>query len=216
MGNVLSVIFKTTELLSTPEKHMPYCRRSSKRQSFLFAVNFTLFATAWMISSIAILISSHTNSLTKHAPHETYATAQKEVQNELDEKYSDLLAKAKLAIESKEIALKEIREQLVVGYVVVKDFEITDNKQAHWLSEPKLMLGVSSLMGGNLIISYANNTKQISVGERIDFVVDDCDCFILLKSSAYGSATFRFACTPAAPNHAPENGRSFVEAKLHE
>jgi len=61
----------------------------------------------------------------------------------------------------------------------------------------KLMLGASSLSGGRVSINFADRRELISVGERIDFRFEDCDCFLLMKSSTFGSASFRYACTPS-------------------
>jgi len=105
---------------------------------------------------------------------------------------------------------------LINGYVETRDIEVTDSEQAHWLAEPNLMLGVRALTGGQLKINFASYSELISVGQRIDFKFDDCDCFLLLKSSSMGAAHFRFACTPEEPANQREIAVSFAEAKLFE
>ncbi|MGC3936169.1 hypothetical protein ACOTTU_00025 [Roseobacter sp. EG26] len=138
-----------------------------------------------------------------------------DAQRVLDAKYAKLLEGAKAAIEAKESALQQIREELLTGYVVAKDIDVTDSNRAYWLSEPKLMLGVNGLSGGSLLISFADQTEMISVGERIDFKVDECDCFLLLKSSDFGNASFRYACSPSSNEPRQKSRNPIIDARLN-
>ncbi|ABG33060.1 hypothetical protein CEP88_07420 [Roseobacter denitrificans] len=132
-----------------------------------------------------------------------------------DNQITHLLHEAKNELDEKDRALEALRDQLTNGYVVAKDIDVTQSDKAYWLSEPKLMLGVSRLSGGSLLISFADQQEIISIGERIDFKVDDCDCFLLLKSSTFGHASFRYACTPTTQEPIRNVQDRFIDAKLN-
>ncbi len=133
----------------------------------------------------------------------------------LDDQIAHLLHAAKNELVEKDKALEALRDELNNGYVVAKDIDVTESDQAYWLSEPKLMLGVNRLSGGSLLISFADQQEIISIGQRIDFKVDGCDCFLLLKSSTFGHASFRYACTPATQEPVRDVRNTFIDAKLN-
>jgi hypothetical protein len=168
------------------------------------------------VASVASLIVLHPSSQTARASDAPTPQAYVDAQRVLDAKYTKLLEDAKAAIEAKDSALKRIRDELITGYVVAKDIDVTDSNRAYWLSEPKLMLGVNSLSGGSLQISFANQTEIISVGQRIDFKVDECDCFLMLKSSTFGKASFRYACIPGADESHRTTQDPIIDARLNQ
>lgn len=80
------------------------------------------------------------------------------------------------------------------GFVHLRKIHVEKSKFAYPLVEPKLMLSVTSLKGGPIIANFGTETHVFSVGERFDFPLKDCDCFLLLESSARGEAVFSFGC----------------------
>jgi hypothetical protein len=174
-----------------------------------------LFFSTLCVASAASLIVMKPSEVPSAADAISTEQLSSNAQKISDAKYAKLLQQAKDAIEQKDGALKQIRDELLVGYVVSKDIEVTDSNRAYWLAEPKLMLGVNSLAGGTLQVYFADKSERISVGGRIEFKVDDCDCFILLKSSRYGVANFRFACTPARMDTRQEQYSAVIDARLN-
>lgn len=190
-------------------------RSRSRGLKLLLAMNCTLFFCSVTVASVASLIALKPSDQRARVDVASTPQAVLEAQRAIDAKYAKLLQDAKAALEAKDTALKTIRTELVNGYVVSKDIDVVESDRAYWLSEPKLMLGVNSLAGGSLQISFADRTEMISVGERIDFKVDDCDCFLLLKSSVFGAASFRYACSPAATMTQRVERNPIIDARLN-
>ena len=166
-----------------------------------------LFAYAWIIS--AVVFVKMINQVEKDP-----IVLQSELQAELDAKYSDLLVEANLAIQSKDATIAVLNDALLDGYVDARDIEVTSAKEAYWMSEPKLMLGVRALTGGQIRVFFADQSALISVGQRVDFSFDGCDCFLLLKSSSIGKAEFRYACAPEKKSDYADNEGTLVQARL--
>ncbi|MEP3637485.1 MAG: hypothetical protein ABJN14_09530 [Paracoccaceae bacterium] len=189
-------------------------RRSSTLKT-LIAINCALLLCAVTAVSVASLVGLNPFSQTSQVGGVHIGQVSPDAQTALDQKYARLLKAAKDEIEAQEEALQNIRQELNVGYVVSKDINISDSNRAYWLSEPKLMLGVNSLSGGSLKINFADQRTMIAVGERIDFKMEDCDCFLLLKSSQFGNANFRFACTPSADSSVQAARNTVIDARLN-
>jgi hypothetical protein len=190
-------------------------RWRSKSLKILIAINCALFFCAVTVASVASLIASNISSQNPKADGFITNQVSLSAQISLDKKYSRLLQAAKNEIEEKEETLQQIRKELDAGYVISKDIDVSDSKRAYWLAEPKLMLGVNTLAGGTLQVNFADQSKMISVGERIDFKVEDCDCFLLLKSSQYGNASFRFSCKLTSGEDGKYSHNSIVEARIN-
>ena len=171
--------------------------RKSKHSKLVAALNFGLFICSLTTLTVAILIvllpGEHSHTM---APEERQSLT-KQVRDDIDKEYAELLVKAKVALDATEGSLKEIRQEMLDGYPVMKDIEVTETHHAYWLYEPGLMLGVRSLAGGSLLVDFANRSTVIFVGERIDFSFEGMSCFLLLKSSIRGQASFRFGCNPS-------------------
>ena len=177
------------------------------RFNIMLTATCILFAYAWAVSAVAFVV------LFEPAAKDP-VVLQKELHVELDAKYSDLLQQANLALQTKEEALQELQTAFLDGYVDAKDIVVTDVKRGYWLSEPKLMLGVRALNGGQLRVNFAHHSASIAIGQRLDFTFEDCDCFLLLKSSSFGNAEFRYACSPQTTNNNEGLGETFVQAQL--
>ncbi|MEM8977939.1 MAG: hypothetical protein AAGD04_00500 [Pseudomonadota bacterium] len=174
---------------------MPRRSRRSKRLKRLVAINYTLLLAAVLVSTLTVLVAKRPASLDSQVGLEAREMEKRSLQQEVDQKYADLLRKAKAAIDEKDHALRELRREIDTGYVVAKDIEVTDSSKALWLAEPNLMLGVQALAGGRIKVNFANRSPSISVGERIDFLFEGRACSLMLKSSVYGKAVFRFSCS---------------------
>lgn len=167
-----------------------------------------LFAYAWIMS--AVVFVKVVNQEEKDP-----VVLQSELQAELDTKYSDLLVEANLAIQSKNAIITTLNDALLDGYVDARDIEVTSAKEAYWMSEPKLMLGVRALTGGQIRVFFADQTALISVGQRVDFSYEGCDCFLMLKSSTIGKAEFRYACAPENNSDPTGTEGTLVHARLN-
>ena len=181
---------------------------------FLIANCALLFYTLAVVLAAGLYVSYQT-SPARHSSIVVHQQAPMQPQTTLNDELAHLLHETKSELMEKEEALAALRDELNNGYVVAKDIDVTESDKAYWLSEPKLMLGVNRLSGGSLLVSFANQQEIIAIGQRIDFTVDGCDCFLLLKSSTFGHASFRYGCTPAAPEPETDVRNTFIDAKLN-
>jgi hypothetical protein len=165
-------------------------------------------ATAWVVSAVVFV------QVFNQADGDPLVL-QSELQAELDAKYSDLLIEANLAIQSKNALITTLNDALLDGYVDARDIVVTSAKEAYWMSEPELMLGVRALTGGQVRVFFADQTALISVGQRVDFSFEECDCCLMLKSSSIGKAEFRYACSPEDRSSPTGNQGTLVQARLN-
>ncbi len=87
-----------------------------------------------------------------------------------------------------------LKTQLTEGYVEYRTVTVTEADTVHTLVEPKLMLATGALIGGSVHAVFGTTSHWFAVGERFDFRLDTCRCFLLLLESGRGYATFRFGC----------------------
>ena len=99
--------------------------------------------------------------------------------------------------------LVALRSQITEGFVRDREVTVTQSHTAYWLVEPKLMLSVTSLHGGPILAHFGTETHFFAVGQRVDFRIRDCHCYLLLTESVMDRATFNFGCERGDPDMAP-------------
>lgn len=87
-----------------------------------------------------------------------------------------------------------LRAQLKKGFVQDRIVVVTQPDTVHTLVEPKLVLAVGDLIGSSVYAVFGTTSRWFTVGERYDFRLDDCTCFLLLLESRRDWAKFRFGC----------------------
>lgn len=189
-------------------------KRLKGGNSYLIA-NCVLLVCLVTLAFVASLFVISQASATTQADAITDVQAPVPPQVKLDDEVIHFLHEEQNELVEKDNALEVLHDMLKDGYVVAKDVNVTESDRAYWLSEPKLMLGVNRLSGGSLLISFADQQEEISIGQRIDFEVDGCDCFLLLKSSTFGQASFRYACTPTTQEPARDSQNTLIDTKLN-
>ena len=95
--------------------------------------------------------------------------------------------------------LASMRDQITEGYVHHRQVVVRANKTAYPLVEPKLMLSVDTLHGGSVLTYFGTQSYVFAVGQRVDFRLKDCECYLLLKESTTEKAVFAFGCERAEP-----------------
>lgn len=111
-----------------------------------------------------------------------------------EEELSKALKAQRAQLEAQYQPVNAQRSQLSHRYDVLRTIEVTSTSQGYWLVEPKLMIAVEKLGGGDLRIKYADRFEKIRIGQRKEFRVDDCLCFLVLMKSLKGHAVFQFSC----------------------
>lgn len=99
--------------------------------------------------------------------------------------------------------LELLRAQIKDRFVREREVTITESQIAYPLVEPKLMISVNALHGGPILAHFGTESHSFMVGQRVDFRVSDCFCFLLLRESARGKAVFHFGCERTDPDEAP-------------
>ena len=56
------------------------------------------------------------------------------------------------------------------------------------------MMSVDALKGGRVTAHFGTESASFMVGERVDFALGPCDCFLVLMESRPGRAEFAFGC----------------------
>ncbi len=92
------------------------------------------------------------------------------------------------------VELDWLFERIPEGFVHLRKIRVEKAQFAYPMVEPKLMLSVKSLMQAPITATFGTTTHMFSVGERVDFVLKDCDCFLLLEQASTGAAVFNFGC----------------------
>ncbi len=166
-----------------------YRQKSRSSGTALLLANVCVLVASLAVATAAALITFHPGK-PDAAP---VVTATSAIEND---RYEALLLDAKTALERRDSDLQVLRAQIETGFVDIKDVSVRSTTKAYWLAEPNLMLGVNTLSGGGLLVSFGDRAEQINVGQRVDFDYDGNDCFLMLMASTYGDALFRFGCTP--------------------
>lgn len=113
------------------------------------------------------------------------------------------LDRTTLKLTDLETEIKALRAQVTQGFVRDLDLTITESQTAYPLVEPKLMISVDALHGGPVLAHFGTETHFFMVGQRVDFRVRDCYCYLLLRESVRDRAVFHFGCERKNPDSTP-------------
>ncbi len=112
---------------------------------------------------------------------------------------SDLDA-ARRDVAELETEVAALRAQVTQGFVRDLSVTISESQTAYPLVEPKLMISVTALHGGPVLAHFGTRTHHFVVGQRVDFRVKDCYCYLLLRESVRDRAVFNFGCERTDPD----------------
>ena len=112
---------------------------------------------------------------------------------------------ALMSVQSRNANLREenefLRRTIQSDHVIDRIITIDESRKAYELMPPKLYMSVSNLQSGSQVVFFGNQTETLSVGQYVDLVHEDMDCYILLLESNFEKATFKLGCAPADLRH---------------
>lgn len=87
-----------------------------------------------------------------------------------------------------------LRSNLQGDYMSDRIITVEESRKAYELLPPKLYLSVSNLQSGSQVVFFGKRMETLAVGQYVDLVHGDLDCYLLLLDSSLESATFKFGC----------------------
>jgi hypothetical protein len=110
---------------------------------------------------------------------------------------------ARRDVEDLQTEVAALKAQVTQGFVRNLNVTISESQTAYPLVEPKLMISVTALQDGPVLAHFGTQTQYFLVGQRADFRVKDCYCYLLLRESVRGRAIFNFGCERTDPDKIP-------------
>lgn len=107
---------------------------------------------------------------------------------------ADALKKIRSDADSRTWHTRAIATERASQFSDLRTIEVTSTSQGYWLLEPKVMIAVDHLGGGDLRVKYSDRYEKIRIAQRMDVDVEGRQCFLLLVESVKGKAIFQFGC----------------------
>lgn len=120
------------------------------------------------------------------------------VASQLEARVAEMLEDHRGAERERRWQAKARQGKLSSRYSELRTVEVRSTSQGYWLLEPKLMIAVDHLGGGDVRATFSDRYERIRIGQRMDVSVDNQMCFFIMVESIKGKAVFQFGCEHSA------------------
>lgn len=159
-------------------------RRTLTRVS-LFGVYVICIAVGWSVVTEA----------DAEAPVEPEREVRREVQPE-----TSAIETALMSVQMQNARLRQdnefLRSNMRGDHVTDRIITIEESRKAYELLPPRLYMSVPSLQSGSQVIYFGKRMETLAVGQYVDLVHGNLNCYLILLESSLDRATFKFGCVP--------------------
>ena len=157
-----------------------------------------LFLSAMLYTAALCVFGVNVIILRQQPPHETASSEIALVASHLETRVADMLEEYRTTERERRWQAKARQSKLSSRFSELKTVEVSSTSRGYWLLEPKLMIAVDHLGGGDLRAKFSDRYERVRVGQRMDVHVDDQACFLIMVESIKGKALFQFGCELSA------------------